>query len=211
MSIKKGDLVRIHYTGRLPEGAVFDTTDEEAARRAGIWSSAVQYGSKLAVFGNKAMLLGIEESVSTLKAGQSGTFKIRAEKAFGPRFPNLVRVMSEPEFNKGGVRAQPGLMVMVEGIPATVKSVSSGRVILDFNHPFAGKDVEYSIQLLEVISDNAEKVRALSELFNVAVRIESDKGKPHIAIPKNSDSARVNSFKAALKSSIGDWAEITAE
>lgn len=212
MGLQSGDLVRIHYTGRLAsDGSMFESTDEESAQKGGIWSTASVYGPKLAIYGKGSMLAGIEEAVKTLKPGQSGTFKIEALKAFGPRFPELVRVMSESDFLKGGVKPQIGLIVMVEGIPATVKSVSSGRVMLDFNHSFAGQDVEYSIQLLDVISDSAEKVRSLSEHFGVSARIEKDGQKNKIAVSMGADKKKAEALSAALKAALGDWAEVVIE
>ncbi len=212
MDLKSGDLVRIQYTGRLAtDGSMFESTDEETARKGGIWSTASVYGPKLAVFGKGSMLPGIEEALLTLNVGQSGEFKIPFGKAFGPRFSDLVRVMPETEFLNGGVKPQPGLMVMVEGIPASVKSVSSGRVMLDFNHPFAGQDVQYSIQLLDMVREPAEKVRALSELFAIPVRIEADGGQTKAVISKNADKQKTAALLTALKAAAGPWAQVVIE
>jgi len=208
--ISPGDLVRISYTGRLAsDKSLFETTDEQAAREGGIWSTASTYGPRLVVFGKGAMIKGLEESVLTLNPGQNGQFKIQAEKAFGPRFPELVRVVPLLEFQKNGVQPQNGLVVMVDRVPATVKSVSAGRVMLDFNHPFAGQDVEYSVQLLEVLSDPAEKARALGALFGIPVRFEKSGAKNKIVISQGRDMQKAKGLSNALKASFGDWAEIT--
>lgn len=210
--LSSGDLVRISYTGRLAsDKSLFETTDEQSAREGGIWSTASTYGPRLVVVGKSAMLKGLEESIQTLKPGQNGLFKIPADKAFGPRFPELVRMVSLSEFQKNGVQPQPGLVVMVDRVPATVKSVSAGRVMLDFNHPFAGQDVEYSVQLLEVFTDPAEKARALGSLFGIPVRVEKSGAKNRIVVSEGKDAQKAKGLANALKASLGDWAEISIE
>ncbi len=210
--IKPGDLVKIHYTGRLAsDSSVFETTDEETARQGGIWSTASFYGPKLVVFGKGAMLPGLEDAVVSLNPGQGGTFKIPPEKAFGPRFPELVRVVPEAEFRKNGVRPETGLTVMVDRLPALVKTVSSGRVVLDFNRPFAGQDVEYAVQLLEVLSEPVEKARALGTAFGLPVRVESSAGKNRIAISSTGDAKKARGLEAALKAAFGGWGEVVIE
>lgn len=211
-TLKQGDLVRIHYTGRLStDGSMFESTDEETAKKGGIWSSASRYGPRLAIYGKGAMIAGIEDAIATLKVGQSGNFKIKPDKAFGERSTELIRVISESDFLKGGVKPSVGLMVMIEGIPATVKTVSSGRVILDFNHPFAGQDVEYSIQLLDIVTDPAEKARSLSAEFGIPVRIEKDGEKNKVIIAKSSDKQKAAALAAALKASLSIWGEVEIE
>ena len=59
----------------------------------------------------------------------------------------------------------PGLQVEVNGIFGVIKTVSSGRCIVDFNHPLSGKDISYEVKVLRIINDNNEKLKSILELF----------------------------------------------
>lgn len=205
--LSAGDLVRIQYTGRLAgDQSVFETTDEDIAKTSGIWSTSSLYGPRLVLYGRGAMIAGIEEALATLSSGQSGEFKINESKAFGPKYGELVRVMSQKEFMRHGVQPQTNLVVSIDGVPATVKSVSSGRVMLDFNHPLAGQELVYSLQLLEIITDPTEKAKALASTFDANLQLVIDASKKSVRIPKNVlEAARTRSLQASLRAALDGW------
>ncbi len=161
-NVKKGDLVKLDYTGRLAKnGQVFDTTDESIARQAGIWESSSIYGPKHALFGSGAIIQGMEEAVLQSQIGKSEDFAIEPKKAFGKREADLVRMMPEKEFRKQQVQPIVGMLLTLDGAIARVKSVTSGRVVIDYNHPLAGERVIYSIKVHEVITDDRKKIEAV--------------------------------------------------
>lgn len=206
VKLNPGDLVRIEFTGRLAsDQSVFETTDESLARQAGVWSSSAQYGPRLVLFGRGAMISGVEAGLSTLSPGQSGEFAIPVARAFGPRFPELVRVMPQKEFLRHGVQPQPNLIVSIDGVPALIKSVSSGRILLDFNHPLAGQELKYSLQLLEVIGEPEAKVTALGELFGVSLAVAETGGKKSVSIPKTLDAPKARQLSMTLQSALSGW------
>lgn len=160
--MKDGDFVRISYTGKIAStGAVFETTDEAAARQANIFTPKARYGHKVVALGFGQMIRGLEEAVRTLSPGKQGSFLLPPKKAFGERREDLVRVLPISKFSSQGVSPTPGMMVLLDSVAAKVKSVGAGRVTVDFNHPLAGENVVYSIRLEEVISDTGKKVQAL--------------------------------------------------
>ena len=115
-NVKKGDLVKMEYTGRLAStGAVFDTTDESVARKAGIWESSNSYGPKHALFGTGAIIEGMEEAILACQVGKGEDFAIGPKKAFGERDNSLVRMIPEKEFLKQQVRPAPGMIVSLVG------------------------------------------------------------------------------------------------
>ena len=212
VEINKGDLVRIEYTGYVTtDGSVFESTDEEVAKKSGIYSDKTMYGPRLVLYGRGAMLPGLEQSLTQLKVGKLMKVKIPSNGAFGEKHNDLVRVISKKEFEKHNVNATPGLVVTLDGVPAKIKSVSSGRILLDFNHPLAGHEVEYSIRLIEVITDNTQKINELSKQFNVKMTVEEKNGKKKILIDKSIESAKIVGLKATLHSTVGDWAEVEVE
>jgi len=161
-NVKKGDLVKLEYTGRLAKtGQVFDTTDEAIAKQAGIWESSAIYGPKHALFGSGAIIPGMEEAVLQSQLGKSEDFAIEPKKAFGERDSELVRMIAEKEFRKQNVAPSPGMIVTLDNAIARVKSVTSGRVVIDYNHPLAGEQVVYSIKVHEVITDDKKKIEAI--------------------------------------------------
>ncbi|MFH0927220.1 MAG: FKBP-type peptidyl-prolyl cis-trans isomerase, partial [Candidatus Micrarchaeota archaeon] len=105
--VKDGDLVKIEITGRLSDGSVFETTDEEIAKKEGIWSNTSKYGSRLVLVGRGAMIAGLEEEIPRLKVGEGKKIEVAVEKAFGKKHSELVRVMPLKEIERHGVRAMP--------------------------------------------------------------------------------------------------------
>jgi len=208
-NLQKGDLVRMELSGSLvSDGSLFESTDEQEAKDAGIWSNASKYGPRLVIFGKGAMIAGIEEELSKIEAGGKVEIIVPAAKAFGAKHPELVRVMPEKEFSSHGVRAQVGLMVTIDGVPAMVKSVSSGRIMLDFNHPLAGQDLKYKIKLLEIISEPKKKAHELASQFGCDVKVEGEGKGISVILPKDVEASKRKGLEAALKASLGEWAKI---
>ena len=207
--ISKGDLVRIAFTGRLASNnSVFETTDEATAKSGQIWSSTTSYGPRLVIFGTGNMISGLEENISSMQIGQKKNFHIPQDKAFGPRFKELVRIMPEKEFARHNVLPAANLVVTIDGLPAVVKSITSGRVMLDFNHPLAGEELEYELELLEIITEPKEKAGALAKTFGTEAKISEEGGKLKIEIPSGLVPANARALLQALRSSLGERAEI---
>ncbi|VVB56524.1 Putative FKBP-type peptidyl-prolyl cis-trans isomerase [uncultured archaeon] len=209
---KAGDLVRITFTGVLDsDQSVFESTDEGVARSSGIYSPQLPYGPRLVLFGRGFMIPGLEEGLSQLEAGQSARIGIPFEKAFGPKIPDLVRVMSEKQLARGGVTPRAGQLLNIEGVQARVKSVSSGRVVLDFNHPLAQQNLTYHLNLLEVISDPMTKAKALGDEYQAVLQLEKKSGHISVVVPKALEAGRARGLIAQLKASLGEEAQIQVE
>lgn len=199
VNARKGDLISIEYTGRVASsGAVFDTTSEEIAKLAGIFDPAAQYGSKLTFFGANAIISGIEEAILTSKLGQSEEFTFSPDKAFGSRDASLVRVLSEKEFRKQNLRPVPGMVISLDGALARVKSTTSGRVVVDFNHPLAGEAVTYSLKVIDVISEPAKKAEALARSLGLSATASEKGGKVTLAFQKGADIKKVEAAKRTI-------------
>ncbi|HIP89106.1 MAG TPA: peptidylprolyl isomerase [Thermococcus paralvinellae] len=170
MKVAKGDVVRLHYIGRVKEtGEIFDTTYEEVAKEAGIYSEKGIYGPVPIAIGAGHVLKGLDEKLEGLEVGKKYTIEIPPEKAFGKRDARLIKTFTLGQFRRQGIVPFPGLEVEIETedgkkLKGKVLSVSSGRVRVDFNHPLAGKTVVYDVEIVEKIEDPIEKVKALIEL-----------------------------------------------
>ncbi|MCD6189014.1 MAG: FKBP-type peptidyl-prolyl cis-trans isomerase [Thermococcus sp.] len=170
MKVAKKDVIRLHYTGKIKEtGEIFDTTYEDVANEAGIYSEKGIYGPVPIAVGAGHVIKGLDEALEGLEVGKKYTIEVPPEKAFGRRDPKLIKTFTIGQFRRQGIYPFPGLDVEIETesgkkLKGRVMSVSSGRVRVDFNHPYAGKTVVYEVEVLEKIEDPIEKVKALIEL-----------------------------------------------
>jgi len=164
LPLKPGDVVLLDYTLSLKDdGRVVETTSEEVAREAGIYSEDAKYGPRLVVLGSGDLPPGLEEALKEMKEGEEKEVVLPPEKAFGKRDPGKVRVLPARELSARGIVPRAGMEVEVRGERGIILSVGSGRVIIDFNHPLAGKEVVYKVKLVKVLQSPEEKVRGFLE------------------------------------------------
>jgi peptidylprolyl isomerase len=140
-TVERGDTVKIHYTGRLENGMVFDCT---ASRSPLIF-----------IIGEGELIPGFEEAVMGMKTGESKKVKVPADKAYGPYHEDLAMVVGHDQLPEDfepqvGERLE---MPHEMGYPIvyTVTKVSDSTVTLDANHILAGKDLIFEIQLVEIL------------------------------------------------------------
>ena len=139
--VKHGDTVRVHYTGKLTDGTVFDSSLNE---------EPLEF-----TLGEGQVILGFEEAVVGMNPGQSKITKVRADKAYGAYREDMVMVLNR---NQLPAHIQPEVGQQIEmrhedgtAFIVTVMDVSESSVTLDANHPLAGKDLRFDIELLEIV------------------------------------------------------------
>ena len=138
---KDGDTVKVHYTGKLEDGTVFDSsTDREPLEFT---------------LGRGEVIAGFEEIVVGMQPDESKSATLPPEKAYGPHRPEMVVTVDKERFPKDlnpevGQQLQ---MRQAEGqtIVVAVTGVSESNVTLDANHPLAGKDLTFDVQLVEIV------------------------------------------------------------
>ena len=91
--------------------------------------------------------------------------ELSPEKAFGPRIPKLVQMVPMKIFKTQKLNPFPGAIFNFDGRVAKVLSVSGGRVLVDFNNPLAGKEVDYEFTIKRKVDDKKEKIDALQDFF----------------------------------------------
>jgi peptidylprolyl isomerase len=141
LQAKQGDTVKVHYTGRLSDGMVFDTSlDREP----------LQF-----TMGQDQIIPGFEQAVVGMSPGESKTVEIPADQAYGPYDEEMILVVDRnqiPEHVKPEVddelkiRRPDG-----ETFVVTVTAISESSMTLDANHSLAGKDLIFDIQLIEIV------------------------------------------------------------
>ncbi len=158
--IKKGDFVEIQYKGFVNE-QLFDTTDEKEAKSHGIWRQGFPYGQVRIKVGEGHVLKGLDEEIVDKEIGTDLSVKLPPEKAFGKKSAQMIKMIPMSKFRKDNVQPQNGMVVNIDGIMATIKRVGGGRVLVDFNHPLADKEIEYKAKVLRKITDDKELVESI--------------------------------------------------
>lgn len=165
MVINKKDFVEIEYTGRLKESnEVFDTTDEKTAKEAQIWSDKGEYKPVVICIGEAHILKGIDEFLEG-KEPSVHKIELSAEKAFGKKDPKKIIMIPSNKFAEQGIKPVPGLRLNIDGFVGTVKTVTGGRCVVDFNHPLAGRDVVYDLKINKIVADKKAQVEALLKVL----------------------------------------------
>ena len=162
MAIKKKDFIELSFIGRVKSNnLIFDLTEEEAAKKAGVYNSKTKYGPKKICVGQRHIIPGLDKQLEGKEIGKSYSIEVNHNEAFGNKDQKLIKTMNSNMFLKEKINPFPGLQINADGYLGTVKSVSSGRVVVDFNHPLAGKDLVYNINILREIQEDSEKLRSL--------------------------------------------------
>ena len=163
MTIQKGDFITLNYTGRFEDNRVFDTTDEDLAKKEDIFDPRGLYGGDIIVVGAGHTIVGLDENFEGKEIGYKGKIVIPPEKAFGPSNPKLIETISITKLQDRKVH--PGMTVKVDGREGIVSRVIGRRVTVDFNSPLAGKTVIYEYTIEKVIETEAERTKGLLALY----------------------------------------------
>ena len=164
MKLKKGDFIEVDYVGKIKdENKIFDLTNEEIAKKEKVYHKDHNYKPIIICLGFNDIIKGLDEELINKDLGNY-KIEIKAEKAFGKKTYDLIKLVPSSIFTKENIRPFPGLQVNIEGLIGTVRSVSGGRSLIDFNHPLAGKDLIYEVEIKRIIINLEEKLKSLLEL-----------------------------------------------
>ncbi|ACB39009.1 peptidylprolyl isomerase [Pyrobaculum neutrophilum] len=166
MPLAKGDYILLDYTVVVKdENKVVETTQESVAKEAGIYKPEEIYGPRLVILGETPLWEPVEAALLKADEGQDFEVEVPPEKAYGVRDPGKVKVVSIRDFHRHGIVPSVGDVVDFEGQRARVVSISGGRVVLDFNHPLAGKTFIVRGRVAKKLTSVEEKAVALLRLY----------------------------------------------
>lgn len=191
--MENGTFVQIEYIGKIKEsGEIFDLTYENIAKEKKIYNPKVNYGPITIILGNKQILASLDSKIKEMKSGEKKTVVLEPKEAFGERSPDFVKIIPLSNFTKQNMNPQPGQFItLANDLQGRVVSVSSGRVKIDFNHPLAGKALEYEVVLNKIVEKPEEKVSAVFTYYSNAgaksVSIDSTKEIVKIELPAGFD------------------------
>jgi len=159
--VKKHDFVELDYTGKFSDGTIFDTTQEKVAKENNFPTNNRKFNPVTICIGENQIILGLDQEIIGKEIEEKFTTTLPAERAFGKRDIKKIKIVPMNTFNEHKVKPYPGLQIDVDGEMGLVQRVSSGRVIVNFNHPLAGKEVTYEVKILKKITDNQEKIKTM--------------------------------------------------
>lgn len=138
---KTSDRVKVHYTGSLKDGTVFDSSKDR---------QPLEF-----TLGQGMIIPGFENGVLGMYEGETKTISIPVDEAYGPHRGDLVGVIERSRI-PDDIKPEKGMVLQVrspegEMITVTVTDVTENSVALDMNHPLAGKELSFEIKLIEVI------------------------------------------------------------
>jgi len=138
---KKGDTVQVHYTGKLEDGTVFDTSRER---------HPLQF-----TLGNGQVIAGFENAITGMNVGESKTAVIPVEQGYGPRRDDMI-VTVKRDTLPPDLPARVGQRLELtqaddQVMLVTVTDVTESSITLDSNHPLAGKVLTFDLELLGII------------------------------------------------------------
>jgi FKBP-type peptidyl-prolyl cis-trans isomerase 2 len=166
--MKKGDFVEIDFVGRIVgTDEIFDLTDEETAKKEGIYNPKHRYKPSLVIIGSGMAVPGVEKNLEQMEPGHEREFELAPEDAFGGRDMHHIRIVSMSKFLKEKINPVPGMFVDIDGMQTKVLSVAGGRVRVDFNHPLAGRHLRYKVKVVSHITDTHDKAKALLSYYTV--------------------------------------------
>ena len=141
MAVKNGDKVRIEYTGTLDDGTVFD--------------SSANHDAPLEFEVGAGMVIpGFEKAVIGMSVNEEKTFRIPANEAYGERNEEFLKKIPRSQLPEGE-KIKEGSILVAQApngaqMPLKVVAADEKEVTVDFNHPMAGKALNFKIKLLEV-------------------------------------------------------------
>lgn len=179
--MEEGELVLIDYIGKA-DGEVFDLTVEEKAEEERMQREDADFEPIPVLIGREYVIPGLENELKNMELGEEREIEIPSREAYGERDSDKIETYPEKEFEKQGVSVRPGEEIMIGQQRGKVMSVNSGRVRVDFNHPLAGKDLEYWVKIVEKVEEDEDIARYIYDYRIGHGEIEIEDGT--VEIPK---------------------------
>jgi peptidylprolyl isomerase len=135
-----GSVVRVHYTGRLDDGTVFDSSRGR---------EPLEF-----TLGGGQVISGFESAVEGMEVGETRSARVPVEQAYGPRRDDLLLEIDRQQVPEG-IEVEVGSQLQLQqedgrSLPVTVAEVGGQSITLDANHPLAGQDLNFELELVEV-------------------------------------------------------------
>ncbi|WP_084042317.1 FKBP-type peptidyl-prolyl cis-trans isomerase [Hippea sp. KM1] len=139
MKVETGRTVQMHYVGKLEDGTVFDSSENREPLSF--------------VFGEGSIIPALEAELEGMEEGQKKTVKVKADDAYGQRDPNAIQKVPRTQLPEN-IEPKVGMQLLAQmqngSIPVTIVEVDEESVTIDFNHPLAGRDLIFDVEIVKV-------------------------------------------------------------
>jgi peptidylprolyl isomerase len=139
-TVKSGDTVKVHYTGKLDNGEIFDSSEEGEP-----FSFTVGAGQ---------VIEGFDQALIGMQVGETKEIVVPPEQAYGERDEDLVQRIGRDQFNLAGVEPEVGMSIEMHTpqgiIPLVISDLTDTTVELDANHSLAGESLHFALKLVEI-------------------------------------------------------------
>ncbi|AJY44721.1 FKBP-type peptidyl-prolyl cis-trans isomerase [Martelella endophytica] len=138
---KSGDTVRIHYTGTLNDGSMFDSSQGRQPLEFTVGAGQI--------------IPGLDREIAGMNVGDSRAVQVPAAEAYGDHDPQKVQVVPRSAMPQE-MEITPGMQLQArtpngETVPLIVTKVEPEEVTVDANHPLAGQDLNFAVELVEIV------------------------------------------------------------
>ncbi len=139
--VKKGSKVKIDYTGTFDDGTVFDSSERHGA--------PLEFEA-----GSGQIIKGLDDAMIGMKKGEEKNVEIEPGKAYGDHNPQLLKRLPKEMFPKDK-KIEAGMLLALQApngsqLPVRVAEVTDKEIVLDLNHPLAGKKLNFKVKVVEI-------------------------------------------------------------
>jgi len=139
--VKKGDKVKLHYTGRLEDGKVFDSSKER---------EPIQFEA-----GAGEIIKGLDEAIIGMEPGEKKDISVASDNAYGNYDKKLLIDVPKDKLPEDVKPEKGAILNLVDkqgrSIPSKVTEIKENSIQVDANHPLAGKDLDFEIEVVEIV------------------------------------------------------------
>ncbi|HLD37947.1 MAG TPA: hypothetical protein VJA20_00725 [Candidatus Nanoarchaeia archaeon] len=219
MALQKKDFIEMEFTGRIKDtGDIFDSNVKEELDKLHVsqgHSNDHVHETKPLIYclGEGMFLEGVDNFLIGKEIGKY-VIGLSSENAFGKRRRESVKMIPIKVFFQHKINPVQGAMLNFDGKMGKVLSVSGGRVLVDFNHPLAGKDVIYEVNIKKIIQNIDEKIKAFNSfIFKQDFKFSVDNKKVIYELQESDKQLKifVGIFKEKFKEIFGMELEIRGD
>ncbi len=161
-----GDFIELSFELRAgADKKLISTSKEDVAKSENIFDDKKKYKDVVLIIGNEDMFKEINESFKSAEIGKEYEVVIPAKDAYGLRDNKNIKVVPMREFQRNKINPEMGKEVNINNKIGKIISITPGRVLIDYNHELAGKDIYYKYEIKQSIMDGKAKVQAIIEMY----------------------------------------------
>ena len=200
---KKNDFIELIYTGIIKEtNQIFDTNDIQIAKKANLFDPKHSYQPHTICIGHRDVVEGLDNALEGKEIEKPFTVEVTPEQGFGKRDAKQFQLVSASNFKEQQIHPVPGLQVTINNMPGIIKTVSGGRILVDFNHPLSGRTIIYKAMIKSVVTDPKQKLEGYLKLLlsipKVEAKVENNIAEVKLDVPEKFQETIIKEVKERI-------------